>query len=84
MADRRLAASKGWNDLPRFNIRHDLMHDGRWGNAITVNGQVQPEIRVSRGEGIRLRLIDGANARIFAATLEGLAARVIAVDGRPV
>jgi len=69
---------------PHFNTHHDLMHDGRWGNAITVNGQTQPEIRVSPGARIRLRLIDGANARLFAPALDGLPARVIAVDGRPV
>jgi FtsP/CotA-like multicopper oxidase with cupredoxin domain len=69
---------------PHFNTPHDLMHDGRWGNAITVNGQTQPEIRVRPGERIRLRLIDGANARLFAPALDGLTARVIAVDGRPV
>ena len=27
---------------PRFNTHPDLMHDGRWGNAITINGQVKP------------------------------------------
>ena len=40
---------------PRFNTHHDLMHDGRWGNAITINGQVKPELSVSPGERIRLR-----------------------------
>src|SRR6185295_5797340 len=24
--------------VPEFNTRHDLMHDGRWGNVVTVNG----------------------------------------------
>ncbi len=70
--------------FPRFNTHHDLMHDGRWGNAITVNGQVRPEIFVSPGERIRLRMINGANARIFLQHIEGLPAMVIAVDGRPV
>ncbi len=69
---------------PHFNTHPDLMHDGRWGNAITINGQVKPEISVSPGERIRLRLINGANARIFSPTFEGLPAKVIAVDGRPV
>ena len=69
---------------PHFNTHHDLMHDGRWGNAITVNGQVKPEIKVSPGERIRLRIINGANARIFSHKIEGLEAKVIAVDGRPV
>lgn len=70
--------------FPHFITHHDLMHDGRWGNAVTVNGQVQPEIFVNPGERIRLRLINGANARIFTHVLEGLSAKVIAVDGQPV
>lgn len=70
--------------FPHFNTHHDLMHDGRWGNAITVNGQVKPVVEASPGERIRLRLINGANARIFAPVLQGLPATVIAVDGRPV
>lgn len=69
---------------PHFNTHPDLMHDGRWGNAITTNGQVRPEILVSPGDRIRLRIINGANARIFSQTLAGLPAKVIAVDGRPV
>jgi FtsP/CotA-like multicopper oxidase with cupredoxin domain len=70
--------------FPHFNTRHDLMHDGRWGNAITINGRVRPEISAAPGERIRLRLINGANARIFSVSLEGLPVQVIAVDGRPV
>jgi FtsP/CotA-like multicopper oxidase with cupredoxin domain len=69
---------------PHFNTGHDLMHDGRWGNVPTVNGQYKPEFFVSPGERIRLRLINGANARIFSPRLVGLDADVIAVDGRPV
>ncbi len=69
---------------PHFNIHPDLMHDGRWGNAVTVNGRVKPEISTLPGQRIRLRLINGANARIFAHTMEGLSPVVIAVDGRPV
>ncbi len=69
---------------PHFNTHHDLMHDGRWGNALTVNGKFKPEFEVKPGERIRLRLINGANARIFLPYLEGLSADVIAVDGKPV
>ncbi len=69
---------------PHFNTPHDLMHDGRWGNVPTINGQVQPEFSVIPGERIRLRMINGANARIFSPQLDGLSANVIAVDGRPV
>ncbi len=68
----------------RFNTHGDLMHDGRWGNAVTVNGKSKPEFLVSPGERIRLRLVNGANARVFLPTFDGLTAKVIAVDGRPV
>ncbi|MDJ0782633.1 MAG: multicopper oxidase family protein [Desulfosarcinaceae bacterium] len=70
--------------FPHFNTHHDLMHDGRWGNVVTVNGQVAPEVVVAPGERVRLRMVNGANARIFAPQIEGLSATVIAVDGRPV
>ena len=69
---------------PQFNTGRDLMHDGRWGNAPTINGKFRPVYEVKPGERIRLRLINGANARIYSPHLEGLAADVIAVDGRPV
>ena len=69
---------------PQFNTGRDLMHDGRWGNAPTINGKFRPEFTVRSGDRIRLRLINGANARIFSPRIEGLAADIIAVDGRPV
>ena len=69
---------------PRFNTGHDLMHDGRWGNAPTINGKFRPEFTVKPGERIRLRLVNGANARIFSPHFEGLSADIIAVDGKPV
>jgi FtsP/CotA-like multicopper oxidase with cupredoxin domain len=69
---------------PHFNTPHDLMHDGRWGNVPTVNGKVKPDLSVRPGERIRVRIINGANARIFLPELQGLQADVIAVDGRPV
>lgn len=70
--------------FPNFNTPHDLMHDGRWGNAITINGTVAPELVAVPGQRILLRLINGANARILSTSLDGLPVRVIAVDGRPV
>lgn len=70
--------------FPRFNTHHDLMHDGRWGNMVTINGVIRPEVAVFPGERIRLRLINGANARVILPNLDGLPATVIAVDGRPV
>jgi FtsP/CotA-like multicopper oxidase with cupredoxin domain len=66
---------------PEFNTRHDLMHDGRWGNVVTVNGDKATRLPVRPGERIRLRLLDVANGRVFRPELPGLAAQVIAVDG---
>ena len=67
-----------------FNTRHDLMHDGRWGNVPTINGEFRPIFRALPGQRMRIRLINGSNARIFNPYLSGLPADTIAVDGRPV
>lgn len=66
---------------PQFNTRHDLAHDGRWGNVVTVNGHREASLVVRPGERLRLRLVNVANGRVFAPDLGGLDARVIAVDG---
>ncbi len=66
---------------PRFNTRHDLAHDGRWGNVITVNGDRHATTHVRPGERIRLRMLDVANGRVFVPDFTGLDAKVIAVDG---
>ncbi|HWU87922.1 MAG TPA: multicopper oxidase family protein [Kofleriaceae bacterium] len=66
---------------PHFNTPHDLMHDGRWGNAITVNGRTDTVLKVAAGERVRLRLLNASNARIYAPELGGLDAKIIAVDG---
>jgi FtsP/CotA-like multicopper oxidase with cupredoxin domain len=66
---------------PRFNTPHDLMHDGRWGNVVTVNGQLRETLEVRPGERLRLRLLNTANGRVFAPDFTALNAQVIAVDG---
>lgn len=67
-----------------FDNRHDLMHNGRVGNTVTLNGRVPKSIAVRAGERIRLRLINAANARIFGLDFSGLEPVVIALDGQPV
>ena len=67
--------------FPEFNTRHDLAHDGRWGNVVTVNGRTREALVVKAGERIRLRLLNVANGRVFRPDLAGLDAKVIAVDG---
>ncbi len=62
----------------------DMSHAGRLGNSVTVNGAMPETLPVRAGERIRLRLINAANARVFALRFEGLAPRTIALDGQPV
>lgn len=65
----------------RFNTMHDLAHDGRWGNLITVNGKQGELLNVKPGERIRLRLINVSNGRVYKPFFKELNPRVIAVDG---
>src|SRR6516225_5334825 len=46
---------------PNFNTMHDLAHDGRWGNLITVNGRTDTVLGAKPGSRIRLRLLNAAN-----------------------
>jgi FtsP/CotA-like multicopper oxidase with cupredoxin domain len=68
---------------PEFNTRHDLAHDGRWGEVITVNGQAATSEIVAPGERIRLRIVNVANGRVFAPDFSALDAAVIAFDALP-
>ncbi|TIL30495.1 multicopper oxidase family protein [Mesorhizobium sp.] len=67
-----------------FGNRHDIHHNGRVGNTVTINGRVPTTFAVRAGERIRLRLINAANARIFSPDFTGLQPIVIALDGQPV
>jgi FtsP/CotA-like multicopper oxidase with cupredoxin domain len=67
-----------------FGNMHDVSHNGRVGNTVTINGRVPETFAVHAGERIRLRLINGANARIFGLEFEGHEPRIIALDGQPV
>ena len=63
----------------------EVSHGGRIGNSVTLNGRVQTEpFRVRAGERIRLRLVNGASARIFGLQFRGHDPWVIALDGQPV
>jgi len=67
-----------------FGAGMDMSHGGRIGNTVTVNGRIVDAIPVRAGERLRLRLINAANARIFALTFEGHDPRIVALDGQPV
>ncbi len=66
-----------------FAHPHDLSHGGRLGNVMLTNGQMEARFPVAQGERLRLRLINSANARIFALGLQGLTGWIVAYDGMP-
>lgn len=70
--------------LDDFGAFHDIGHAGRLGNSVTLNGMSPDRYPVRRGERLRLRLINAANARIFGLTFTGHRPLVIAWDGHPV
>ncbi|MGJ3263502.1 MAG: multicopper oxidase family protein [Salinarimonas sp.] len=67
-----------------FGNGMDMSHAGRLGNTVTLNGRVPEALAVAPGERLRLRLVNVANARIFALRFEGHTPMVVARDGHPV
>jgi FtsP/CotA-like multicopper oxidase with cupredoxin domain len=65
----------------RFVTRGDLMHDGRWGNTITVNGKDNEEVTLRPGERILLRFVNTSNGRVYGLNFGSLDAKIVAVDG---
>ena len=80
--DWRLTKSAAISD--DFGNGHDMSHNGRVGNTVTINGRVPDSFAVQQGERIRLRLVNAANARIFGLDFQDHKAVVIALDGQPV
>jgi FtsP/CotA-like multicopper oxidase with cupredoxin domain len=66
-----------------FGNAMDAAMSGRVGNTVTLNGAVSDGEPVRAGERIRLRLVNGALARIMALRFEGHRPVVVAIDGQP-
>jgi len=66
-----------------FGNTMEAMMSGRIGNAVTLNGVVSAGEPMRAGERIRLRLVNGALARIMALRFEGHRPLVVAIDGQP-
>jgi len=66
-----------------FSSTHDRSHAGRQGNFIATNGRYGFSLDVRQNERLRLRLINAANARIFALALSGMDGWTVALDGMP-
>ena len=76
-------------DEDSFGALHEWAHAGRIGNTFTVNGTMNPELKVRAGERLRVRLVNAANARIMPIRIAGEddndhRTKVIALDGHPV
>ena len=71
-------------DRKSLGAMRDWAHGGRMGNVITVNGETKKTFHVARGERIRLRLLNIANARVMNLLFNEPAISVIAIDGQPV
>ena len=67
-----------------FGSFMDTSHAGRIGNVVTLDGADAEEFAVRSGERIRLRLVNAANARIFALEFRAHRPWIIALDGQPV
>jgi FtsP/CotA-like multicopper oxidase with cupredoxin domain len=81
LADYRL--DRAAQITPDFLNPMDTSHAGWLGNTVTINGAVPRDMRLRTGERLRLRLINAANARIFALDFTGHAPLILALDGQP-
>jgi FtsP/CotA-like multicopper oxidase with cupredoxin domain len=68
---------------PGFGNMMDAGMSGRVGDLMTLNGQSETAQPVRAGERVRLRLVNGALARIMALRFEGHRPVVVALDGQP-
>ena len=84
VVDDWLVERGGTVDESRYGAIHDWAHAGRLGSVVTVNSRSVPAIEVRRGERLRVRLLNVANAQIFAIAFEGHDPWLIAGDGDPV
>ncbi|MGD9724789.1 MAG: multicopper oxidase family protein [Alphaproteobacteria bacterium] len=66
-----------------FGNAMEAAMSGRVGNTVTLNGALPADETVRAGERVRLRLINGALARIMALRFEGHRPVVVAIDGQP-
>ncbi len=84
VADDWRLGEDGQLDEASFAHMMDWSHAGRLGNTLTLNGQDQLDIPVTKGDRIRLRLCNTCNARILELRIEHPDIWVVAEDGQPV
>jgi FtsP/CotA-like multicopper oxidase with cupredoxin domain len=78
-----------WRLTPEGEIRSSFGNgmeaamSGHIGNFVTLNGRIPGDQPVKAGERLRLRLVNGALARIMALSIEGHRPMIVAIDGQP-
>jgi FtsP/CotA-like multicopper oxidase with cupredoxin domain len=70
-------------DSESFEDAHAWSHGGRMGNMLTINRSRNPELIVSAGSRVRLRVLNAANSRIMSFSFPDLTAHIVAKDGQP-
>jgi len=75
---------EGQIDEDSIGSMHSMSHGGRTGNWASVNGVNKPNIKVTPGARVRMRLINTCNARILDIVLPEMDAWTVALDGQPV
>jgi FtsP/CotA-like multicopper oxidase with cupredoxin domain len=81
LADWRLAQDGALS--PSFGNGMEAAMSGHVGNVVTLNGSVPGDQAVKAGERLRLRLVNGALARMMALRFEGHRPMIVALDGQP-
>ncbi|WP_200339749.1 multicopper oxidase family protein [Rhodovibrio sodomensis] len=75
---------QGLLDTDSFGSLGDRSHGGRFGNMLTVNGEIRPRFQLRRGERARVRMCNTANARPMTFAFPGHDVTLLALDGQPV
>ncbi len=76
-----LLGDEGLVPFGRTATTHALM--GRFGNVFLVNGEVRPGFTARRGDVVRFRFINAANARTFNLSFPGARMKLIGTDAGP-
>ena len=66
-----------------FGNAMDTAMSGHVGNVVTLNGSIPDDQPVKAGERLRLRLVNGALARMMALRFEDHRPTIVAIDGQP-
>jgi suppressor of ftsI len=76
-----LMGDEGLVPFGRTATTHALM--GRFGNVFLVNGAVRPGFTIRRGDVVRFRIINAANARTFNLSFPGARMKLAGTDAGP-